>query len=87
MGLPLVRAVLCPAALCCANLCCAVVAHRAYSAAPYMSPTSSDQCGIYSHTRAQVSQPYVDMTVKIMQRFGVEVQLLDGLQHIRVRHT
>lgn len=31
-----------------------------------------------------VSQPYVSMTVKLMQRFGVEVQLLDGLNHIRV---
>lgn len=31
-----------------------------------------------------VSQPYVDMTVKLMQRFGVEVQLLDGLTHMRI---
>lgn len=34
---------------------------------------------------AQVSKPYVDMTVKIMERFGVEVQQLNGLQHMRVR--
>jgi 5-enolpyruvylshikimate-3-phosphate synthase len=31
-----------------------------------------------------VSQPYVDMTVKLMQRFGVTVELLNGLNHIRV---
>jgi 3-phosphoshikimate 1-carboxyvinyltransferase len=31
-----------------------------------------------------VSQPYVDMTVKLMARFGVEVEQLDGLQHMRV---
>jgi 3-phosphoshikimate 1-carboxyvinyltransferase len=31
-----------------------------------------------------VSQPYVDMTVKLMQRFGVEVQLLKGLEHMRI---
>lgn len=32
----------------------------------------------------QVSQPYVDMTVKIMERFGVTVHRLDGLQHMKV---
>ncbi len=31
-----------------------------------------------------VSQPYVDMTVKLMLRFGVKVELLNGLNHIRV---
>lgn len=31
-----------------------------------------------------VSQPYVDMTVKLMQRFGVKVEQLNGLQHMRV---
>ena len=31
-----------------------------------------------------VSQPYVDMTVKLMERFGVKVELLNGLNHIRV---
>ena len=31
-----------------------------------------------------VSQPYVDMTVKLMERFGVEVQQLDGLTHMRI---
>lgn len=31
-----------------------------------------------------VSQPYVDMTVKLMERFGVKVERLDGLQHLRV---
>lgn len=31
-----------------------------------------------------VSQPYVDMTVKLMERFGVVVERLDGLQHLRV---
>ena len=32
-----------------------------------------------------VSQPYVDMTVKLMARFGVKVELLNGLQHMRAR--
>ncbi|KAG2499905.1 hypothetical protein HYH03_002193 [Edaphochlamys debaryana] len=31
-----------------------------------------------------VSQPYVDMTVKLMERFGVKVERLDGLQHLRI---
>lgn len=31
-----------------------------------------------------VSQPYVDMTVRLMERFGVVVERLDGLQHLRV---
>lgn len=31
-----------------------------------------------------VSQPYVDMTVKLMERFGVKVERVDGLQHLRV---
>lgn len=31
-----------------------------------------------------VSQPYVDMTVKLMERFGVKVNKLDGLQHMHI---
>lgn len=31
-----------------------------------------------------VSQPYVDMTVKLMERFGVQVQQLDGLTHMKI---
>ncbi|MEW5319697.1 MAG: hypothetical protein WDW38_010835 [Sanguina aurantia] len=31
-----------------------------------------------------VSQPYVAMTVKLMARFGVKVELLNGLQHMRI---
>ncbi|PNW85329.1 hypothetical protein CHLRE_03g181300v5 [Chlamydomonas reinhardtii] len=31
-----------------------------------------------------VSQPYVDMTVKLMERFGVVVERLNGLQHLRI---
>lgn len=31
-----------------------------------------------------VSQPYVDMTVKLMERFGVVVQQLDGLTHMKI---
>ncbi|CAG9466681.1 unnamed protein product [Pedinophyceae sp. YPF-701] len=31
-----------------------------------------------------VSQPYVDMTIKLMERFGVKVEQLDGLQHLRI---
>ncbi|KAK9793758.1 hypothetical protein WJX73_004077 [Symbiochloris irregularis] len=31
-----------------------------------------------------VSQPYVSMTVGLMKQFGVEVEQLDGLQHMRI---
>ncbi|EIE23113.1 3-phosphoshikimate 1-carboxyvinyltransferase [Coccomyxa subellipsoidea C-169] len=31
-----------------------------------------------------VSQPYVDMTVRLMERFGVKVERLDGLQHMHI---
>ncbi len=31
-----------------------------------------------------VSKPYVDMTVQLMRRFGVDVELKDGLQHIYI---
>ena len=31
-----------------------------------------------------VSQPYVDMTVKLMERFGVTVERVDGLQHLKI---
>jgi 3-phosphoshikimate 1-carboxyvinyltransferase len=31
-----------------------------------------------------VSQPYVDMTVKLMERFGVKVNRLDGLQRMHI---
>lgn len=31
-----------------------------------------------------VSQPYVSMTVELMRRFGVVVELKDGLQHIHI---
>lgn len=31
-----------------------------------------------------VSEPYVDMTVKLMERFGVTVERIDGLSHMRV---
>lgn len=31
-----------------------------------------------------VSKPYVDMTIQLMERFGVTVELKDGLQHIYV---
>jgi len=31
-----------------------------------------------------ISQPYVDMTIKLMERFGVKVEKLDGLQHLRI---
>lgn len=35
-------------------------------------------------TDTLVSQPYVDMTVKLMEKFGVKVDRLDGLQHLKV---
>lgn len=31
-----------------------------------------------------VSKPYVEMTIELMKRFGVEVELKDGLQHIYI---
>lgn len=31
-----------------------------------------------------ISQPYVDMTLRLMERFGVKVERLDGLQRLRV---
>jgi len=31
-----------------------------------------------------ISKPYVDMTVRLMERFGVGVERVDGLQHLRV---
>ncbi|KAK9908448.1 hypothetical protein WJX75_008076 [Coccomyxa subellipsoidea] len=31
-----------------------------------------------------VSQPYVDMTIRLMERFGVKVNRLDGLQHMHI---
>lgn len=31
-----------------------------------------------------VSQPYVDMTVKLMERFGVVVNKIDGLKHMKI---
>jgi 3-phosphoshikimate 1-carboxyvinyltransferase len=31
-----------------------------------------------------ISQPYVDMTLRLMERFGVTVERLDGLQRLRV---
>ena len=31
-----------------------------------------------------VSKPYVDMTIKLMQKFGVTVEQLDGLQKLRI---
>ena len=31
-----------------------------------------------------VSQPYVDMTVKLMERFGVKVERVNGLQHLKI---
>ncbi|BDA45168.1 3-phosphoshikimate 1-carboxyvinyltransferase, chloroplastic [Coccomyxa sp. Obi] len=31
-----------------------------------------------------VSQPYVDMTIRMMERFGVKVERLDGLQHMHI---
>ena len=32
-----------------------------------------------------VSKPYVDMTIKLMARFGVVVNQINGLQHMKVR--
>lgn len=31
-----------------------------------------------------VSEPYVDMTVKLMERFGVKVEQVNGLRHMRI---
>ncbi len=49
------------------------------------APLCKDEAGVEIIIKDElVSQPYVSMTVKLMERFGVKVQLLDGLQHIRV---
>ncbi|KIY93413.1 3-phosphoshikimate1-carboxyvinyltransferase [Monoraphidium neglectum] len=49
------------------------------------APLSTGEDGIEIVIKDElVSQPYVDMTVKLMQKFGVEVQLLDGLTHMRI---
>jgi 3-phosphoshikimate 1-carboxyvinyltransferase len=49
------------------------------------APLSTGPAGIEIVIKDElVSQPYVDMTVKLMRRFGVEVQLLDGLTHMRI---
>lgn len=49
------------------------------------APLSTGDAGIEIVIKDElVSQPYVDMTVKLMKRFGVEVQLLDGLTHMRI---
>jgi 3-phosphoshikimate 1-carboxyvinyltransferase len=31
-----------------------------------------------------VSQPYVDMTIKLMEKFGITVSRLNGLQHLHI---
>lgn len=31
-----------------------------------------------------MSKPYVDMTIKLMEKFGVTVERLDGLQKLRI---
>ena len=49
------------------------------------APLSTGESGIeIVITDELVSQPYVDMTVRLMERFGVKVERLDGLQHLRV---
>jgi 3-phosphoshikimate 1-carboxyvinyltransferase len=49
------------------------------------APLATGQGGIeIVITDELVSQPYVDMTVKLMERFGVKVEQLDGLTHMRI---
>lgn len=50
-------------------------------AAPLATGTEGIEIKI---TDELVSQPYVDMTVKLMERFGVKVNKLDGLQHMHI---
>lgn len=49
------------------------------------APLSTGKDGIEIVIKDElVSQPYVDMTVKLMERFGVKVERLDGLNHMRI---
>ena len=49
--------------------------------APSSSPSSATDILI---TDELISKPYVDMTARLMERFGVAVERVDGLQHLRV---
>lgn len=49
------------------------------------APLATGEVGIeIVITDELVSKPYVDMTIKLMARFGVKVEQLDGLQHLRI---
>lgn len=49
------------------------------------APLATSGAGVEIKIRDElISQPYVDMTVRLMERFGVEVNRLDGLQHLHI---
>ncbi|CAK0786651.1 hypothetical protein CVIRNUC_009865 [Coccomyxa viridis] len=49
------------------------------------APLATGDKGITIKIRDElVSQPYVDMTVRLMERFGVMVERVDGLQHMHI---
>ncbi|KAL0029473.1 hypothetical protein WJX77_010185 [Trebouxia sp. C0004] len=49
------------------------------------APLATGSKGVHIQiTDELVSQPYVAMTIKLMERFGVKVEQLDGLQHMHI---
>jgi len=57
---------------------------RLRPAAPHSPPSPPPRAPGPPLQDELVSQPYVDMTVKLMERFGVKVELVNGLQHMRI---
>ncbi|KAK9851675.1 hypothetical protein WJX84_007909 [Apatococcus fuscideae] len=49
------------------------------------APLAEGSGAIDVHIQGElVSKPYVDMTIRLMERFGVQVERVDGLQHLRI---
>jgi len=49
------------------------------------APLCADPDGIEIIIKDElISQPYVDMTVKLMERFGVKVERVNGLNHMKI---
>jgi len=63
-----------------ALLMAAPLASPSASPTPASAPAATD----IIITDELISKPYVDMTVRLMERFGAAVERVDGLQHLRV---
>lgn len=49
------------------------------------APLAEGEGGIHIRIADElISQPYVDMTLRLMERFGVTVHRLEGLQHLHI---